>query len=180
MHTHLVFLRAINVGGRRVTNERLAQVATGAGFDGADTFLASGNLAVDAEGRDEAAVVATLQSALCAELGYEVEVFARNADEVAQILAREPFTAAQIAASASAPQVALLGAAPTEQLRAEAEALGTDDDRLVVIGREVHWLPVQGMARPALNLDALARLLGSLTVRTRATLQRMAKKFLGS
>lgn len=54
-----------------------------------------------------------------------------------------------------------------------AQALGTEIDRVVVIGREWHWLPTRGMGRSVLDVTAIERVLGRGTTRTVGTLLRL-------
>ena len=83
-----------------------------------------------------------------------------------------------IASATSKPQVILLLDALDEAANSAVASLSTEVDQLVVDGREVHWLPVGGVGRAALDLDGLARITGPTTVRTAGTIQRMAAKFL--
>ncbi|HET7904254.1 MAG TPA: DUF1697 domain-containing protein, partial [Candidatus Eisenbacteria bacterium] len=83
MPRYAAFLRAINVGGRVVTMERLRGVFDEAGFPGARTILASGNVVFEAGARAAAAgLEAKIAAALKAALGYEVATFIRTPAEL--------------------------------------------------------------------------------------------------
>jgi uncharacterized protein (DUF1697 family) len=169
------FLRALNVGGRRVTNDQLVEAAVGAGFDGATAYQASGNLLLttpDAPGE----TAERLEQALAKHLGFTTEVFLRTADELATALAAQPFSHQQAAEATSAPQLMFLTDTLSQAQTDAVTELTTDNDLLVVVGREIHWLPMAGVGRSALNTDALGRITGATTVRTTGTVARIHAK----
>lgn len=45
-------------------------------------------------------------------------------------------------------------------------------------GRELHWLPLDGAGRAALDLATLGRLLDPYSVRSRTTIERIHTKYL--
>ena len=170
------FLRAINVGGRRVTNAELADLVTAAGYADVSAYQAAGNLLLNTGGQDTTAVEATIEAALMAGLGYAVETFIRTTDELKDLLALRPFDPDELAAAKSAPQIGFLREAPTAEVAATTSALATATDRLAVVGRELHWLPLEGVGRSPLDLTAVADRLGPMTVRTRGTVERIHAK----
>ena len=176
MPTHVAFLRAINVGGRRVTKDELARLTTAAGFSGVSTFLASGNILLDASGRGPAEIEAELGVALEQGLGYTVEVFVRDALELREILERSPFSSSQLETATSKPQVGFLRESPAPGAVQEIESASTPQDLLRILGRELHWLPVGGMARAAFDPNKAARTLGPMTIRTQNTVRRLLAK----
>ncbi|CAN5396035.1 DUF1697 domain-containing protein [soil metagenome] len=176
MNRHVAFLRAINVGGRRVTNIQLADAVIAAGFGEVGTFLASGNVLYHPGGLDLEASTTAIEEALQTHLGFTVEAFVRDGDQLALIEAAVPFAEADLAAATSAPQVALLRQAPDAETTAAVHAMSTEADQLQVIGRELHWLPREGLGRTALDVNALNRVLGLNTVRSLNTLVRIRAK----
>jgi len=81
----VAFLRGINVGGRVVVKETLQKVFAGLGFNDVSTFKQSGNVIFETTKKTEMAKV-EIESALKAELGYEVPVFIRTVDELKNII----------------------------------------------------------------------------------------------
>ncbi len=71
-------------------------------------------------------------------------------------------------------QVGLLLEEPAEQARQAALALVPDADRLAFGERELYWLPGGGFLESALDLKALAGLLGPTTFRTKGTVEQIA------
>jgi uncharacterized protein (DUF1697 family) len=88
-----VFLRAINVGGRRLLMADFKRALAAAGFDDARTLGAAGTALISASAAGEA-VEAAIEEALKASAGLTVEVFARDGAALAAILAANPFEAA--------------------------------------------------------------------------------------
>ena len=91
--TCFAFLRAINVGGHRVTMDELRGLFADLGFPEAETFLASGNVVLDVrpEGREEPAdLERRIEAGLEEALGYEVATFLRDADELRAVAAAVP------------------------------------------------------------------------------------------
>ncbi len=65
----VAFLRAINVGGRTVTKDRLVSAFAAAGLRDAETFIASGNVAFDAPDSALGATEQKIAAALRSECG---------------------------------------------------------------------------------------------------------------
>lgn len=173
MQRYAAFLRGINLGRRRVTGDELCAVFTGLGFDEVSSFLASGNVVFASDDGDVDELTGRIEDGLAAALGYEVTTFLRTDDEVAEIAGREPFPADIVARTAGKLQVALLPQAPTEEQAAATLAHATNDDHLALHGRELYWLPSAGISTSSLPVDAIARLIGPMTIRTANTLARL-------
>lgn len=91
MTAYVALLRAVNVGGTgKLAMEDLRALATRLGFSGVRTHIASGNL-LFSSALAEAEVKAALEPALEAHMGKAVPVYVRTAEEVAAIVAADPF-----------------------------------------------------------------------------------------
>jgi uncharacterized protein (DUF1697 family) len=179
MARFVAFLRGMNLGGRRITNERLRAHFESLGCEEVASFRASGNV-VFARGRESEAQLRTrLEAGLAEALGYEVPVFLRSGAELRAIAAHEPFPAKALAASKGKLQVALLAKAPAAAARRKALALSNNEDRLAIEGRELYWLPRGGLSESDLDLDTLAAILGPTTIRTKGTIDQIAAKHFG-
>ena len=98
MPRYVAFLRGMNLGGRRITNDDLRAAFEGLELTDVATFRASGNVIFDGpDGVGGADVSAKIEAGLADALGYEVPVFLRTCEQVAKIAAREPFPAAEVA-----------------------------------------------------------------------------------
>jgi uncharacterized protein (DUF1697 family) len=91
--------------------------------------------------------------------------------------AHRPFGPEQVGARGGKLQVALLAARPPAPTRRAVLQLATDEDRLAFGDRELYWLPSGGMADSTLDLNAVARLAGPMTLRTKNTVEQIARKY---
>ncbi|MFB7663397.1 DUF1697 domain-containing protein [Kitasatospora sp. NPDC056138] len=94
--TYIAFLRAINVGGRTVTMERLRGHFTELGLREVRSYIQSGNVFFSTEEGDRAALTARIEQHLAAALGYQVPVMLRTVDEVAELVAADPFAGVEV------------------------------------------------------------------------------------
>ena len=94
-----------------------------------------------------------------------------------RIAEHEPFGADVLAASKGKLQVVLLPAKPTAKARKAVEALATDEDRLVIAGREVYWLPSGGLSDSPIGMKEIGGAVGTNTIRTKGTMNLVAAKF---
>jgi len=177
MNRYVAFLRGMNIGGRRITNDGLRSHFEGLGCEKVATFRASGNVVFAKEGR-LAELTLQLEEGLGEALGYEVPVFLRSAKQLLAIAAQEPFGVKQLAAAKGKLQVALLTKKPSAARVKEALALATAADRLVIEGRELYWLPKGGMSESELDLKVLTEALGQMTIRTKGTIDQIVAKYL--
>lgn len=83
-------LRAVNVGGRKLLMADLVRITGQAGFDAPQTLLASGNVLFGTvlSGPDAAD---RLAAAIRADVGLATEVLVRDRDEIAGVIAANPF-----------------------------------------------------------------------------------------
>jgi uncharacterized protein (DUF1697 family) len=84
-----VMLRAVNVGGRRLTMVDFKAALAAEGLPGAVTVAATGNAVVAA--RATAGLEAKLERGLARALGGTLDVFVREAAELARVVAENPF-----------------------------------------------------------------------------------------
>ena len=178
MPRYAAFLRGINVGGHRITNDELRAACEAVGLEDVHTFRASGNVVFTAEDTaDPNALAERIETGLGRTLGYEVPVFLRTAGEVTDIAAHEPFSAELVTASAGKLQVCLLATKPAAAAKRTVLALATDDDRLAIRDRELFWLPSGGQLESELDFRAIDAALGVSTRRTKGTMEQVATKY---
>jgi len=181
MDRYVAFLRGMNLGNRRIKNPELAAEFERLGFVEVATFRASGNVIFGVEGKESAAkLTARIEAGLAGGLGYDVPVYQRTIAEVAKIAAREPFPAKAVSASKGKPQVQMLAKKPSATAAKQALSLASDDDRLAIEGRELHWLPRGGISESDLDLKAIDKALGPGTMRTTGTIEQIAAKYCGN
>lgn len=179
MASWTAFLRGINVGGHRVRSEKLRAIIEDIGFEDVATFRASGNVVFSGPPDEEEGIGTDLEAGLESALGYAVPVMLRSEAEVRTIAAAQPFDPPLVERSEGKLQVVLLREGPSaEAVGALASAAG-DDELLLAVGREIYWLPQAGVSDSPLGQEAFNRELGRATVRTKATVEALAARFLG-
>jgi uncharacterized protein (DUF1697 family) len=154
----VALLRGINVGrARQVSMPRLTEVLTDRGYENVRTHLRSGNVVLDSS-RAEAELVADLETQIEQEFGFAVPVVVRTAEEVAAVIAGDPF-----ATVATDPAKYLVTFLPEPPAPDRVDALPPVDDgggEYLVRGRELYlWLP-DGIANTPLATWKWDRLLG--------------------
>ncbi|HEY0391384.1 MAG TPA: DUF1697 domain-containing protein [Solirubrobacterales bacterium] len=179
MQRYVAFLRGMNLGGRRITNEELKREFGELGLGEASCFRASGNVIFAAEEKSEEKLKLRIEAGLRESLGYEVPVFLRDAAELEAVAAHEPFQPALVSVSNGKLQVAFLPSAPKSGARKQALALSSDEDRLAIEGRELYWLPSGGISESALDLKTIEAAIGPWTMRTKGTVDQIAAKYFG-
>jgi uncharacterized protein (DUF1697 family) len=182
------FLRAINVGGRRVTNDVLRRELEAIGLTDVATIQAAGTVVFTSNRRSTDALGAEIGAALEAALGHEVTTFVRSKAEVDAIVAADPFGAGSGGAKGgggsvggngdSKVHIVFLPKAPTAAVRAKVEALGVPGDELKVVAKELHWHRAGPMMESALDWKQVEQALGKVptTTRTRATVEKTAQR----
>jgi uncharacterized protein (DUF1697 family) len=139
MTRYIAFLRAINVGGRRVKMDELRGHFEALGLASVETYIASGNVIFHAWTGDAGTLQKSIEAHLHAALGYEVNTFLRTDAEVAEIATYRPFDDA-LMAQAQALNVAFLAEPLDDEVRAALSQLRTEIDEFHANGREVYWL----------------------------------------
>jgi uncharacterized protein (DUF1697 family) len=174
--TQVAFLRAVNLGKRRVEMRRLVAVLERLGYENVWTFVNSGNAVFDGAGT-RAAVERTIEHALHDEFGFEIETFVRTAAELRRIVADTPFRMVP----GDTHFVTFLEQPLKPDAQRALEALSNDYDTLVVRGRDVHWRmhglssastlrkkdwKIAGDASTSRNMNMLRRLVAKLDGRS--------------
>lgn len=146
MSAYVALLRAVNVGGTgKLPMAELARMAESCGFRHVRTYIASGNLVFESpSSADE--VKEALEDALAQYPGKHVGVMVRTAEELASVLAANPFP--ERAPNRTA--VIFLDAPPPPDLEVTAPA-GEEVEAGV---REIYVHYPDGMGRPKLKIPA--------------------------
>ena len=89
MARYVAFLRAVNLGRRRVAMATACTLLTGLGLGEVSSYVNSGNLlftATGSAGTHEAAIRTALEN----EFGFEITTFVRTAAQVRALVERAP------------------------------------------------------------------------------------------
>lgn len=171
--SHVAFLRAINTGGRRISNVDLVSAAERLGYREVRAYQASGNVFLGGELPAGVGPIAKhLSAGLSDALGYDVPAIVRSADEVRAIARALPFGDA-LPAAGSKPQVMLVAEPPALDVVAKWSTL---EDRLGVVESEIHWWPTSGISASNLDVRGLEEEVGTMTVRTLGTIERISAR----
>ena len=180
------FLRGINLGGRRVTNDRLADVVAEAGVRDVGTFLASGNVVFSHEDDDAGALEQRIEAALKEGLGYEVGTLVRSFDELREVVdfAERALDEAKLGDgdSTGGPWKAhvIFLRSPLSPAQVTAlSGLATCEDYFPARGREAVWIRRGSMTESQVKAADIERALdrGLHSSRTLNTVVRLLKKF---
>ncbi len=178
MGLYAAFLRGMNVGGHRITNAELRELFTAMDVEDPRCFRASGNVVFGSAERSPTALAAHIEDVLRSALGYAVPIFLRTREQVQVIAALTPFTERELCASSGRAQVALLSAAPDGRARERIAEMAGKSDRVAFGPLEMHWLPSGGVLDSTLDMAAIERVLGPMTMRTAGTVSELAARHL--
>ena len=167
MGTFVALLRAVNVGGTgKLPMSDLKAMCEELGFGAVRTYIASGNVVFTSR-KSEAAIKLALERRLEAYADKPVGVLVRNAAEMAQVLADNPFPKA---APNRTMAVFLDRAPPPDTLTG---VRGQRGEQIRLGRREIFIHYGEGMAKSKLVIAA-ARTGTARNMNTVATLARMA------
>jgi uncharacterized protein (DUF1697 family) len=176
MARYIALLRAINVGGRVVTMDRLRRAFVAGGCREVETFLASGNVVFESRAR-AATLEHTIENRLTDALGYQVVAFVRTDVELAAVANHVAFPA-QAVARAAALNVGFVREPMGLAAAAALTRLETPLDRFHVQGREVYWLCRVRQNESTFSNAVFERALGiRATFRGISTVTRLSAKY---
>src|SRR3954452_10281078 len=170
MPRYAAFLRGINVGGTRITKDKLCEPFNALGFENVTTLRASGNVIFDGPRASATKLAAQIEERLAGDLGFTKAVtFIRTAAEMRAIAALDPLPGQP----EQKLQVMLLLRKPDRAVL----DLATGDDRLALGPRELYWLPKARMTDSELDLKAIEKMIAPTTTRTKGTLDQIAQRW---
>ena len=158
---HVALLRSINVGkANRISMHDLRAVFEDLGCTDVRTYIQSGNVVFGAPAREVQGLAGRVEKALAAAHGIEVPVILRTGDELRAVTAANPFPRAELAARhvvflRDAPQ----GPDPLAALDPASHA----PLEMALVGRELHLMAPEGMARVKLTNAKMDRAFGTAT-----------------
>jgi len=170
------FIRAINVGRRRLTNDQLIEPFVRLGFDDVAAYQAAGNVTFRSDD-PHAAQPERLELALAEAYGFHPVIFVRTVDEMRAIVGARPFTDDDMAGTEGRVQVSFLRDAPDDMRIAEVNALVPAEDRIEFVDHQWFWLPTNGVSDSQLPVSSVEDILGPMTMRTLGTVSRMLDRF---
>ncbi|TQJ30546.1 DUF1697 domain-containing protein [Microbacterium sp. SLBN-146] len=177
MTTYLAFLRAINLGSKRVfPKDDIRRVVTDAGFAGVQTHINTGNVRFDSAMRSRARIEEALERAFSADRGFDVPTIVFSTAEFASIAS----DAAELAAARpglARHYVYLLKEEPPTSIAHEIEATSSEAGEMIVRGRAAHALLGEGYQDGVVDPLRAAKLLGVATNRNATVIAALAAKW---
>jgi len=162
---YAALLRGINVGGnKKLPMADLRTLLSSLGHTDVTTYLQSGNALFTSPWDDPAALAQEIEQQIARDLGLAVRVLIRTPDELAEVIASNPFPDAT--ATPTKLHVSFLSASPHAERLAAIDARQFEPDQFRVGDRAIYlWLP-NGAAETKFTNDFWERRLG-LTATTR-------------
>jgi uncharacterized protein (DUF1697 family) len=149
----VILLRAVNLGARnKVPMAELRTLLESAGYENVRTYIASGNVLLDAPA-EKAAVATALERLIADSFGVDTTAILRKPRDLAGIVAKHPF-----GADASETHVAFLAARPVKAAAARLQGADRGADDAVLAGADLYLrLPrgVQGSRLSAARVESL-------------------------
>jgi len=148
MARHIVLLRGINIGSRnRIAMPELREALESAGFDDVQTYVQSGNVVLSS-GKPAAEVAQACEQQIEKSFGLDIDVITRTRSQLAKVVERNPL--ADVATDPKRYQVSFLSAKPSADVVRKLEEAATEQERVVLVGREIYaWHP-EGIGRSRL------------------------------
>ncbi len=171
----VAFLGGVNVGGHRVTMDRLRAEFGALGLTDVETFIASGNVIFNASG-SVSGLESRIEQHLGETLGWPAPTYLRKASDVRAVIefaATKPFGPIR---EGHTHMVALTKTVIDKPQRQSIEGYSTPHDRFLVQGREVHWRIAGKLTESALTLPKLVKLIGRNTTRNITSMTRLADR----
>ncbi|HSH58105.1 MAG TPA: DUF1697 domain-containing protein [Acidimicrobiales bacterium] len=159
MTTYVALLRGINVGGReKVAMDDLRRLFTDLGHAEVETYIQSGNVIFRSPVDDASKLAHDIESRMAADLDMAVTVLLRSEDELAQIIADNPFLDSE--ADQSKLHVTFLADPPSEDRANGLNTPAGEPDELVLAGLEVYLHCPNGYGRTKVNNAYIEKQLG--------------------
>ena len=177
MATYLAFLRAINLGAKRVfPKDDIRRVVESVGFEEVVTHINTGNVRFESRMRSRERIERTLETAFAADRGFEVPTVVYAAKEFAA-LAAETRQLDEENPGLARHYVYLLKDELTTSQVADVEARASDKGRMVVLGRAAHALLEPGYQDGTVDPLGAASRLGVAANRNASVVLALAEKW---
>ena len=146
--TYVALLRGINVGGRnKLPMAELKSLVQDLGGCSVRTYIQSGNVVFEAD----ADLGSAVSEGIAERHGLKVPVVLRTAEEVASVVASNPFLVEDPRLDAKTLHVAFLADEPTAEQAASLDPERSPPDAFRVVGKTVYLHYPNGLARSKLT-----------------------------
>lgn len=143
-------LRGVNVGGyNKIKMEALRDAYGSLGLRNAQTYVQSGNVVFTTNERDLAALARRIEDTIERKFGFRLEVVLRTAEELRDVIGRNPF-AGREEIEFSKLLVTFLGTAPGADVRNAVLQIKPNPEELLLDGCELYIYFPDGSGRSKL------------------------------
>ena len=154
----MALLRGINVGGKgKLPMDDLRAAVAGIGADDVATYIQSGNV-VFTSAVPAARLLGDLEQAIAEAAGFEVPVVLRSAEQLAGVVAANPFL--DLGLEGSRLHVVFLKGAPAPGALDVVDAAAFEPERFALVGEELYLALPDGIGRSKLAAKVGERVLG--------------------
>jgi uncharacterized protein (DUF1697 family) len=171
MPRHIALLRGINLGAHnRVSMPELRELLAGHGHEDVQTLVQSGNVVLTSS-LSPARLERELQRQIAEGLGVDTPVVVRTRDELAEVIARDPF--GELVDNPKLYQVTFFAAEPPAEVARELAEADIAPERALLSGRELYtWYP-NGIGRSKVDRLRTMKRLGTGTARNWNTVTKL-------
>jgi uncharacterized protein (DUF1697 family) len=159
MTTYVALLRGVNLGARnKVSMADLRTLIESLGGEYVQTYVQSGNVVFKSRVRSAAKLARDIEQRIGRELGLEIRVVLRTDEQLAKIVAGNPFAASQ--SEGTKLHVTFLAEAPKASLTRALEPEAFEPDEFKIKGREVYLHTPKGYGTSKLSNAYFEKQLG--------------------
>lgn len=174
---HVALLRGIGPMNPNMRNDKLRGVFEDLGFTAVQTVISSGNVVFETDSRDVSALEARIESAWPEQLGFRSTTIIRTADQIRDLVARNPFGDRADTPGRTSLQVTFLKHPPDVELELPHTA---GDGAYTIVAfedRVISSVVDLTGSRPPDLMRGLERMFGKeITTRTWKTVHRILRK----
>jgi uncharacterized protein (DUF1697 family) len=171
MPRHIALLRGINLGSHnRVSMPELRELLDGHGHKDVETLVQSGNIVFTSR-LSPRRLERDLQKLIADGLGVDTPVIVRTRDELADVIARDPF--GDVVDNPKLYQVTFLAEEPPADVARELAEVDVAPERLELSGRELYTWHPDGIQRSKVDRMRTAKRLPTGTARNWNTVTKL-------
>ena len=148
-NTYIALLRGINVSGhKKIKMPDLKAMFETLGFTNVRTYIQSGNVVFESNAAEE--LESKISTKIQEQFGFEVSVICRTAEEMEQVITRNPY-AEMVGFEAEKLYVTFLQQTPSEEKLEALKAFTFEPEMYTVSGREIYVYCFNGYGNTKLN-----------------------------
>jgi uncharacterized protein (DUF1697 family) len=159
MPVYVALLRGINLGGhKKIKMAELRASLAAMGFDQVTTYIQSGNVVFKAAKISDKALSKKIEATILSKFGHSVSVIIRSAEEIAQVVANNPFLK-EADIDQTTLHVMFLQEPPAQSALMQLETLVLKPDQFRSLGKELYFYLPNGVAESAVMKKPIDRVL---------------------